>query len=313
MAAMDVISFGSVFLELVFGPVPALPEPGQEIFASDFAISCGGAVTSATAAARSGAHAGVCTRLGDDLGARVVAEHCERAGVDLSPSVRVQRRATGITMVLNYDGDRSFVTHIPPTPAAEQPELARWTDVVRRSKPAWCYVHAGPGVAQFLRVAREQGSKILLDVSHNEINQAPADVLECIPLVDVFTPNRAELLHLTGAVDLDGAVATAAGWATPTVVKMGADGALVCGPDGVVPVTEGVTPVEVADLTGAGDSFAGALIGELLRGAPLVRAVAAANAAGSAAASRLGAVGPVQVEGLSTVLPLVTSLLEAQK
>ena len=114
-------------------------------------------------------------------------------------------------------------------------------------------------------------------------------------------------------MDLDGAVATAAGWGTPTVVKMGADGALVCGPDGVVPVTEGVTSVEVADLTGAGDSFAGALIGELLRGAPLVRAVAAANAAGSAAASRLGAVGPVQVEGLSTVLPLVTSLLEAQK
>ena len=313
MAAMDVISFGSVFLELVFGHVPALPEPGQEIFASDFAISCGGAVTSATAAARAGAHAGVCTRLGDDLGARVVAEHCERVGVDLSPSVRVPRRATGITMVLNYDGDRSFVTHIPPAPPAEQPELARWADVVRRSKPAWCYVHAGPGVARFLRVAREQGSKILLDVSHNEINQAPADVLECIPLADVFTPNRAELLHLTGAASLEAAVTTVTGWGTPTVIKMGADGALVCGPDGVAPVTEGVTPVEVADLTGAGDSFAGALIGELMRGAALVRAVAAANAAGSAAASRLGAVGPVQVEGLSAVIPPVTSLLEAHK
>ena len=122
-------------------------------------------------------------------------------------------------------------------------------------------------------------------MSHNEIDQAPADVLECIPLADVFTPNRAELLHLTGAASLEAAVTIGSGWGTPTVVKMGADGALVCGPDGVVPVTEGVTPVEVADLTGAGDSFAGALIGELLRGAPLVRAVAAANAAGSAAAS----------------------------
>ena len=69
---------------------------------------------------------------------------------------------------------------------------------------------------------------------------------------------------------------------------MGADGALVAGPDGVAHVTDGVAAVEVADLTGAGDSFAGALIGHLLRGAPLIRAVAAANAAGSAAASRLG-------------------------
>lgn len=312
MAAMDVISFGSVFLELVFGHVPALPEPGQEIFASDFAISCGGAVTSATAAAMAGARAGVCTRLGDDLGARVVAEHCERAGVDLSPSVRVARRATGITMVLNYDGDRSFVTHIPPAPATEQPELARWTEVLRSHTPAWCYVHAGPGVRQFLHAAREQGSKILLDVSHHAIDEAPADVLDCIPLADVFTPNQAELLHLTGARTVEAAIA-ASSWATPTVIKMGADGAVVSAPDGVAAVTDGVAAVEVADLTGAGDSFAGALIGHLLRGAPLIRAVAAANAAGSAAASRLGAVGPVQVEGLSTVLPAVTQVLEARR
>jgi ribokinase len=312
MAAMDMISFGSVFLELVFGHVPALPEPGQEIFASDFAISCGGAVTSATAAARAGARAGICARLGDDLGATVVAEHCERAGVDLSPSVRVPGRATGITMVLNYDGDRSFVTHIPPIPLTEQPELARWLEVLREHKPAWCYVHARPGVAGFLRAARQQGSKILLDVSHNEIGQSPAAVLECIPLADVFTPNRAELLHLTGAATLESAIATVQGWGTPTVIKMGADGAQVCDRDGVAHVTAGVAPVEVADLTGAGDSFAGALIGELLRGTPLVRAVAAANAAGSAAASRLGAVGPVQVEGLSAVIPPVTAVLEAR-
>lgn len=312
MAAMDMISFGSVFLELVFGHVPALPEPGQEIFAEEFAISCGGAVTSATEAARAGASAGVCTRLGDDLGGRVVAEHCERAGVDLTPSVRVPRRATGITMVLNYDGDRSFVTHIPPAPAAERPELARWTEVLRSRKPAWCYVHAGRGVAQFLHVARQQGTRILLDVSHNVIEQAPSAVADCVPLADVFTPNKAELMHLTGAGSIEAAVAAAGGWGTPTVVKMGAGGALLTGPDGVAHVTDGVAAVEVADLTGAGDSFAGALIGELLRGAPLVRAVAAANAAGSAAASRLGAVGPVHVEGLSTVLPAITAALEAR-
>jgi sugar/nucleoside kinase (ribokinase family) len=301
MAAMDVISFGSVYLELVFGHVAALPQPGQEIFANDFAISCGGAVTSATAAARSGARAGVCTRLGDDLGGRVVAEHCEREAVDLSASVRVPGRATGITMVLNYDGDRSFVTYVPPVPKAEQPELAHWIEVLRDRKPAWCYVHAGPGVAEFLRAARAQGTRVALDVALNTISAATPAVLECIPLADVFTPNRAELLQLTGAGSVEGAVGIASGWSTPTVVKMGAAGALVIGPDGVASVADGVTSVDVADLTGAGDSFAGAMIGSLLRGAPLIAAVVAANGAGSAAAGRLGAVGPVQVDGLSAV------------
>lgn len=41
------------------------------------------------------------------------------------------------------------------------------------------------------------------------------------------------------------------------------------------------------------------MIGALLDGASLTEAVARANAAGSAAASRLGAVGEVKVAGLS--------------
>ncbi len=298
---MDVISFGSVFLELVFGHVPALPRPGQEIFAEEFAISCGGAVTSATAAARTGVRAGVCTRLGNDLGGRVVAEHCEREGVDLSPSIRVPRPATGITMVLNYDGDRSFVTHLPPIPDDEPPERARWLEVLRGRRPSWIYVHAGKGVTDFLAAASDQGTKVLLDVSLNEIGPASEAVLDCIPLADVFTPNRSELLQLTGASSLDAALATAGTWGTAVVVKMGADGALIAGPDGVAAVSDGVAHVDVADLTGAGDSFAGAMIGNLLQGVPLAEAVIAANRAGSAAAGRLGAVGPVHVEGLSTV------------
>jgi sugar/nucleoside kinase (ribokinase family) len=300
---MDMISFGSVFLELVFGHVPALPRPGQEIFAEEFGISVGGAVTSATAAARAGARAGVCTQLGDDLGARVVTEHCEREGVDLSPSVRVARRATGITMVLNYDGDRSFVTHVPPRPDDEPPELARWTEVLEACRPAWCYVHAGAGVVDFLRAARQQGTRIYLDVSLNGIGRSDAAVLDCIRLADIFVPNQAELTALTGADSVEAAIATASTWGPPVVIKQGAAGAMIVGPDGVAPVSEGVTNVTVRDLTGAGDSFAGALIGELLRGVPLAGAVVAANRAGAQAASRLGAVGPVEVAGLSSVLP----------
>ena len=53
--------------------------------------------------------------------------------------------------------------------------------------------------------------------------------------------------------------------------------------------------MEVRDRTGAGDAFAGAMIAALMRKTPLTDAVVAANAAGSAAVSRLGAVGEVEV------------------
>ena len=127
------ISFGSVFLELVFGHVPELPRPGEEVFTEEFAISCGGAVNSASAAAAGGVRAGLCTVLGEDLGSRVVIEHCARTGVDLSPSVRVRRRSAGVTVVLNFDGDRAFVSHIPAR--RSQPEIDRWRAVLRRTRP----------------------------------------------------------------------------------------------------------------------------------------------------------------------------------
>jgi len=307
---MDVISFGQVFLELVFGHIHGLPAPGQEVFTDDFAISCGGAVSCATAAARAGASAGLCTLLGDDLGSQVVVEHCEREGIDLSSSAWVRRRVTGITTVFNFDGDRSFVTHVPPRPADEPRPTQRWAGMVRSHRPAWCYLHAGPGKQDFLREARELGAKTLVDVNLETSERSPADVIECVQLADVFVPNEAELVLLTRTDGLESALEAAVLWGTPVVVKQGEGGALIVGPDGILPVPDGVAAVEVADRTGAGDAFAGGMIAALARGLPLQHAVVAGNGAGSEAVGRLGAVGPVRVQGLSTVMTRDHSLLE---
>jgi len=294
------ISFGTVFLELVFGHVPELPRPGEEVYTEEFAVSCGGAVSSASAAASAGARAGLCTVLGDDLGSRVVIEHCGRVGVDLSPSARVRHPTAGITVVLNFDGDRAFVSHIPAQARRGQPEVDRWRRVLRRTRPRWCYLHAGRGVPDFLREARELGAKIALDISLGDERRDRDVLIDCVRLADVFVPNEDELLRLTGTDAIGPAVSAAAAWGTRLVVKRGAAGAVVSGPGGVTEVAEGVRRVRVRDLTGAGDAFAGAMIAALLRGAPLTGAVVAANAAGSEAVARLGAVGEVEVAGIST-------------
>jgi sugar/nucleoside kinase (ribokinase family) len=299
---LDMISFGSVFLELVFGHVPTLPGPGEEVFTEEFAVSCGGAVTSASAAARAGVQAGLCTVLGDDLGSGVVQEYCVRHGVDLGPSLRVRRPSAGITVVLNFDGDRAFVTHKPPWPADEPAEVDRWRSVLRQRRPRWCYLHGDAGVQDFLRDARAQGTKTVLDVSLGDERKRDL-VIECVSLADLFVPNEAELQRLTGTRSTEAAVAVAREWGTPLVVTRGAAGALVVGPDEVIEVSDGVRPVEVRDLTGAGDTFAGAMIGALVQGATLTAAVARANAAGAEAVSLLGAVGEVEVAGFSSSGP----------
>jgi sugar/nucleoside kinase (ribokinase family) len=305
------ISFGTVFLELVFGQLHRLPAPGEEVFTDEFAISCGGAVTSATAAAAAGTRAGLCTRIGDDLGSQVVTEHCAAAGVDLSSSSQVAGATAGITVVLNFDDDRGFVTHLPPSALAdEQAEIQRWHNVVRAQRPAWCYLHPGPWVPPFLRTARSLGCKIMLDISLGDEKEREI-VLECVRLSDIFVPNAAELLALTGSADLAAAVRSAAALGPQLVVTRGAQGALVTSQDGsVIEVTEGVKHVPVRDLTGAGDNFAGALIAALLGGASLTKAVVAANAAGSVAVGRLGAVGELGTESAGAGWPLRPMVLK---
>ena len=295
MTEMDVISFGSVFLEIVFGHLERLPLPGEEIYVDPFAFSCGGAVTIAVAARRAGASAGLATLLGDDLGSRLVTEHALCEGVDLSPSHRVTGPVVGITVVLNFNRDRAFVSHMPPKPPGLVSEVERWQEVLQRTRPAWCYLHAGPAVVDFLHEARAIGTRVALDLNFGVIDEHPEEVVQCVRLADVFLPNEEELKRLTRSQDLAEAMASAAAWCPRLVVKRGPAGAIAVEAGKPTEVTDGLEDVVAKDRTGAGDAFAGAMIGTLVHGAGLLEAVAAGNAAGSKAVARLGAAGEVPV------------------
>lgn len=299
--SLDVIAFGTVFVEFVFGAVPALPGPGEEIFANEFAISCGGAVSVASAACAAGATAGIATLLGQDLTTLVVEAHCASTGVSLAPSRRVPGSPSGVTAVLNAaNADRAFLSHIPPEGRWEQVP-GSWSEawlahVISDFQPAWVYLHARAGAIRVISEARRAGCRVAVDTELGTASRDPAMVRECAAAANLFVPNARELASLTGTDDLAAGVQALAAPDTVVVVKAGAEGAFVANNGRIAPVTSGVTPVDVRDCTGAGDAFAGAMLGLLATGRPLIAAVEAGNAAGSAAVGRLGAVGPVPVQ-----------------
>jgi sugar/nucleoside kinase (ribokinase family) len=292
---LGTVSFGSVFLEVVFGHTSRLPQPGEEIFIDPFAFSCGGAVTSAVAASRAGANAAMASVLGDDIGSRLAERLCSAEGVDLSPSVRLDGPVAGITVVLNFAGDRAFITHMPPRQPASCTEAERWREILLRERPAWAYVHANPAVVEVLEAARSVGTRVALDVNLEEVEEFPEAVERCARLAQLFLPNEEELRRVTRRADVHEALATAASWCPWVVAKRGDKGAVVAESGRTTEVTDGLKDVEVKDLTGAGDAFAGALMGSLSLGAGLLEAVSIANAAGSEAAARLGASGEMEL------------------
>lgn len=296
--SLEVIVFGNFFLELVFGHVAGLPGPGEEIFTEEFALSCGGGVTVADAAVRGGARAGLAARLGTDLGSAVLERHCARLGIDLTPSRRLVTPTAGITVVVNFDGDRAFISHVPERPEGDgEAELEHWLSVLRAERPAWLEVHANPGVATLLEEARALGVRSAVDVSQIAIARHRREVLDCLTLADVFVPNEAELRLLTGELSSEAGALAATAWCGQVVLKQGAKGALLATPEGLEQIRDGLAEVTVRDRTGAGDAFAGGMLAALVRGASLPEAIVAGNAAGSEAVARLGGVGAVEHAG----------------
>jgi len=96
------------------------------------------------------------------------------------------------------------------------------------------------------------------------INIARAGLLEVMQRVDLFVINEDEAKMFTEASNL-----VTAGWRLRemgprhVVVKKGEHGALLFGPDNAFFATPAYPLTEVADPTGAGDSFAGGLAGSL--------------------------------------------------
>jgi sugar/nucleoside kinase (ribokinase family) len=289
---LDIIAFGAIFLEMVFGTIPALPGPGEEIFTDQFAISCGGAISVACAARSVGATSALATVLGEDLGAKVAGAHCAKIGVDTSVSRRVAGSTSGVTVVVNFNGDRSFISHLPDHGVLSR-DASWWPDVVRARRPKWIYLHARESALPVIREARRMGCLVAVDTELGTVTRAPDVVLECAAAADVFLPNRRELSRLSGTDDLGRSIARIATAGTTIIVKEGAEGAVIADGTGSQRIVTGLHDVEVEDRTGAGDAFAGALLGSLARGLDVVSAVEAGNAAGSQAVARLGAVGAI--------------------
>ena len=102
---------------------------------------------------------------------------------------------------------------------------------------------------------------------------AAREVLDLLPLVDVFLPNEPEALALTGERTAQAALTALSrhcpGW---VVLKRGPLGVLAAGPGGG-PSSSRPLRCEAMDTTGAGDSLAAGLLAELAAGADMAEAL----------------------------------------
>lgn len=282
---LDVLLSGTVFFDLVFTGFAHAPSPGTEVFTEGMGSAPGGIANLAVAAARLGLRTGLVAGFGDDLYAdwlwRTLAD---QEHVDLSCSRRYEFWHTPVTVSLAREGDRSLITHGHPLPEAlgdlvtPPPTRAVMVDIgdVAAREQAWW------------RRSAAEGALVFADAGWDPEGTWGGGVLEALQGCHAFTPNAVEAMAYTRASTPEAALCALADVVPLAVVTRGADGAIAVDQSTGEHASAPALHVDAIDTTGAGDTFAAALLLGTLRGWPLAERLAFASLCSALAVQHFG-------------------------
>lgn len=272
---------GSINMDLVT-QAPRFPQPGETLLGEGFVTVPGGkGANQAVAAARLGAEVALVGALGRDAFGDLLHAGLRREGINLDHVQRPDDTTSGTASITVAGGENQIIV-VPAANARVTPaqvESARGAlagaDVVlvQMEIPL-------EAIEATLRLGRRLGVPVIL-------NPAPARPLpaEWLGLARYLTPNQHELATLLGADPAEDFQVLLRRAPVPVVLTRGHEGAWY--QEQGEPVHQHAFDVEVADSTGAGDTFNAALAVFLHEGLPT--AVRKACAAAALAVTRLGA------------------------
>ena len=272
MEPLDVLTVSDMCVDLVLaGNIRPQFHQIEQIIGNYFVELGGSANIFATQLAKLGARVGVIGWVGSDAFGQFVIEKLRSLGVDASHVKTHPTLKTGLGVALTEPEDRAILTYLGTIDATRTADLP--------GDPASASRHWHIASYFLLTVLRHYWTEWIsrckragLTVSL-DTNWDPEDrwegVLELLPMVDVFLPNEAEALRLTGQDDVRTAAERLGRLCPVVVIKRGDKGALAIKDrkfQELRPEDFQGKPVEIIDAIGAGDNFdAGFIYGWLHR------------------------------------------------
>lgn len=265
----DVVALGEVLIDFTQS---GISESGMRLFEQN---PGGAPANMLTAVSRLGLKAGFIGKVGTDMHGVFLKEVLEGEKIDASGLVTDPDTFTTLAFVeLSESGERTF--SFARKPGADTrlraDELNR--DMLEHTK----VFHFGSlsltddpcrtATYEAVRTAKKAGAVISYDPNYRELlwggkEEAMLRMREPVPYVDVLKISDEETELMTGAADPYEASALLTGQGVKVVVvTLGADGALVRCREGAAIVTG--YSAKVVDTTGAGDSFWGGFISQLV-------------------------------------------------
>lgn len=258
--------------------------------------SGGSAGNTAAGVASLGGRAAFIGKVADDPLGHLYKSDMAETGVHFATTPLPKGAPTARSMILiTPDGERTMNTYLGACqmlgPGDIDPDVVQASAVTYLEGYLWDPPEAKKAFRRAAEIAHAAGRKVSITLSDAFcVDRYRAEFLDLIRTrtVDILFANDSEVKSLYTTSSLEAAVAAVREDCALTAVTVGADGALVVTPDGVMPVAAAAVET-VADLTGAGDLFAAGFLYAVTRDMSLTDAASLGNLA---AAEVIGHIGP---------------------
>jgi sugar/nucleoside kinase (ribokinase family) len=266
-----------------------LPQPGEEVESSAFLMTAGGGFNAMAAARRMGARVTYGGVLGQGPLADIIARALSAEGIILPAARRAGIDQGSCAVLVEEDGERSFITHH----GAEREVDASHLAALPASSQAFAllsgYALYKPASATaFLSWLPTIGKPPLVFFDPGPVVAAipPATLAQGLGSADWVSANAAEALVITGEADPAAAAARLATGRHGALVRRGGDGCWLSqhGPTIHIPGFR----VDTIDTNGAGDAHDGAFIAAMIAGFDASDAAVIANAAAALSTTIIG-------------------------
>jgi sugar/nucleoside kinase (ribokinase family) len=294
MPNLKLLVAGELNVDLILNEIQAFPQIGKELIAGQMEICLGSssAIMAANSAAL-GVDTTFCGVVGDDHFGTFIIDELKRKSVACDHIQTLPGQKTGCTLVMSYEQDRANVTF----PGAMNALTA--SDLPFGLAGAYQHLHVSSvflqkgiqqDIEQILRSARAAGMTTSLDLQWDPAEQWDFDYARCLPYVDVFLPNEAELLALTKTDSISRGVDKIRPYLNTLALKMGRKGSLGIRGGQQVTVPAFDAP-HFVDAIGAGDSFNAGFIRPYMAGASLEDCLFEGNLMGALSTTASGGTG----------------------
>jgi sugar/nucleoside kinase (ribokinase family) len=292
-SASSLLVFGDLNMDMI-GRVDAWPAPGGECLCPQLELHCGGVgANCALALAPWGINVRLLGCVGKDRFGDLLLDTLRKTGVNVRGVQRSSRGLTGLLYInVTRDGQRTFFGSRGANQFLDPGRVS--SRLLKQCGAAhlvgYSFLNPGPEkmATQILQQFHAHGKRVSLDVGMEPSKRIPMKILRLLPQVDLLFVSSEEAAILTGKSNpRESFLQFERAGAKEVIVKIGKRGCLIS--EGGILREVPSFAVRAVDSTGAGDAFTAAFLQARLRGWSTSEAALAANAAGAAAAARVGA------------------------